>query len=204
MSPQNRKAKTKHATANPSCAPKASAKENTDIATRNLGLICGRCIYYHRRLPGSVKTFYDVEDMISEIVMHVWRVREKYDSTKARESTWLRHVTDNRCRSILSSYSEKNPITGEWEVRKKFNTSVLSDEVVNYLPVPYRGELHEAKSAVERVIEFGSDSVIDFLDKVFNGGLITEVPAYELRQTAKRCGARLKDFELVYRLATGA
>ena len=148
--------------------------------------------------------------MIQDVVLHVFQVNQKYDAAKAKESTWIQHITDNKCLSILSYYQTQyrascETISLDASITTDSDQTVLSkyDDANRWRQSQSTQEIREAKEAVEKVIELGSDSVRDFLEKLLSGGLIEEVPAYSLQALAKRCSATLKDFELVFRYASG-
>lgn len=143
-------------------------------------------------LPVSVRSYYDPEDMIADVAFHVFKKSGLFNPEKARESTWVQHVTDNKCKSILAHHTAQRYSACE--------TVELTSEVWSGVRAPSTLALREAKSAVERVIQFGSDEVREFLDLLFNGGLITCVPVYALREAARKSGATRQDFELVFRL----
>jgi len=148
-----------------------------------------------------VKSGYDVEDMIGDVVMHVWRVRAKYDAKRAKEVTWVYWVADRKCQAIVQRYRAKKrtmeitegdaPADGQTD-RTIFDSIAAPDNTV---------DMRNAKDAVERVIETGSDATRDFLDRLFGGKPISAVPAYELTTLARRCGVTCRDFEMVYRRA---
>lgn len=159
-------------------------------------------------LPLDIQNFYDAEDMISDAVLHVWRVREKYDSSKAKESTWIQHITDNFCISKLAHYSTLQfsactTVSLDSVLSVDTDSSVLSkyDDASRYRCSQTTQEVREAKDAVEKVIEFGSDTIKDFLDRLFNGRELTEIPHFSLRKLAEQHKVNCRDFELVYRLA---
>ncbi len=161
------------------------------LAEKHVALIASRCIFWWRFLPASVKIWYDVDDMIGGAVLHVVKRSTKYDASKAKESTWIHHVTDNFCMSQLA----------HWKSHKYSDceTVELDEDASRKIKATSSLEMRESRAAVERLIEIASDAVRDFLDKVFNGGVITEVPAWELREAARCAGANLSDIERVYR-----
>ena len=186
----------RHSTA----APAADSKETADIAVRNLGIIAGRVFYYYRFLPQNTRNGYDSEDMIADVVTHIVRRSSKYRAEIARESTWVRRVTDRYCIELLQHHS-----------RKMFTaiTNVeLSDEL--QIPTPSFERQSSAFNAVERVIEFGSDGVLDVIEfllsgRMKNAGKPKELPPatlQEFRTVARRCSASIEDFQLVLQYAS--
>jgi DNA-directed RNA polymerase specialized sigma24 family protein len=144
-----------------------------------------------------VKASYDIEDMIGDVVLRIWRQRLKYNPKRARESTWVTMTARGECLNIL--YKSQ---------RLKYQactTVELTADLERTVPGNSTQRTAIAKDAVERVIEFSSDAVLNFLQQLFSG-TVTQVPTYvveELKSTCKRCGASLEDFQLVYRLVTG-
>jgi len=135
--------------------------------------------------------------MISEVVLHVYRNRGCYNPQRAKESTWVWHVADNKCKVILSHYRKMK--------YEACSTIEITNEMSVYLTSPKTTlERREAIDTIERVIELGSEAARDLLEKIFTG----RAPRYpdpdavdDLKKTARRCSAKLRDFELVYRAA---
>ncbi len=131
--------------------------------------------------------YYDIEDMVSDVVLHVVQKSDKYDQSKARESTWVWHVAENKCKSILGHHSSK-----QYTAMKTVDLTV---DVRDTNQSDYRRD--QAKNAVERLIEFGSDEVRDFLDRLFNSKPITSIPVYEIRCLARRYSISFWDLKIV-------
>ena len=134
-----------------------SCKTDADIAVRNLGIISQRALWWYRYLPQSVRNFYDAEDMIAEVVLHVVSNASKY-LPKCKESTWVWWVAERRCLSILSHYN-----------RKKINvfTVELDDKTLPSTASIERRRM--ALDAVERVLEYSSDRVLNLIEQLLDG-----------------------------------
>ena len=161
------------------------------LVEKHLALIAKRCLFWWRFLPASVRVWYDPDDMIAEAVLHVCKRSARYDPNKAKETTWVYCVTDNFCKSRLQHWKARmyaDCETVEWD-----------DDVARKMPAASIAELRESRDAVERLIEVATDRVRGFLEKMFEGGLITEVPAWELREAARRSGVTADDLIRVYR-----
>ncbi len=158
------------------------------IANRHLGIIARHCSRYWKILPAETRSYYDIEDMIGDVVLHVIKRAHHYDADKAKESTWVWHVAENRCRSIVGHYQTK-----QYTACQTVELTTEVDDVTHYST---RRE-NEAKNAVERMIEFGSAEVRDFLDRIFNSRHITVIPAYELQTLAKQHSVSLTDLMIV-------
>ena len=200
-------------------------KAAASIAVRNIGIISGRCLYYHKFLPPNVRDGYDVEDFISDVVCHVVKQQRKFDPGKAKESTWIWHVADRSCRSKLSYYNSQ-----------RLKAEVVEIEEVALPPAPGFERRKIAFNAVERVIEAGSDGVLWLVDAILSGEAVGEARARrgrvgtwlhlrgegvligidgkvlagspeavglveELRESFKRHGASLEDLRLVLNYA---
>jgi hypothetical protein len=171
----------------------------TVLAEKHLGLIAGRCLHWWWRLPSDVRTWYSEEDLISEAVMLVYMRTAKYDATRARETTFVYHVVENFCKGKLGHFQAKKFAAcetlelAEIELAGSFETSDPRD----------CQELRRSKDAVERVIEMASDAVREFIDKIFNGGSITNVPIHEFLAATESAGATYDDFERVYKAVVG-
>ena len=76
------------------------------LECQHLGIIVKRCMHWYRRLPKRVQAFYDVEDMIGDVVLHVITyAAPRYKRDMAAGSTYVWHVTDNKCKMILTHYA---------------------------------------------------------------------------------------------------
>lgn len=164
-----------------------------EIATRHLGIIASCCITHWKRFPLDVKTFYDLEDMISDVVLHVVKVAEKYDARKAKESTWVHHVSSNYCKTLVSMRKVKRFSacqTVELTPAQELSLKALSME-----------EVDRAIDAVEAFISIASDGALDLLEQVLEGRLF-EIPyrsIEDFRAASARSRLTLRDLELVYR-----
>ncbi len=165
-----------------------SLTPQADLAQRHLGIAAKLCLKYYRYLPNDVKSYYDLDDMIADVVLHVFKKSSQYNSSKSKESTWVWHVVDNKCKSILGHFQTKQYTA--------MQTVELPADISEKLQVGTRRE-SEAKNAVERMIQYGSDEVRDFLDRIFNAKPIKLVPAYELQQLAKQYSVSLTDLMIV-------
>lgn len=108
-------------------------------------------------------------------------------------------VADRKCQTITARFRVQKRTMEMVEGDALTGDSQKSTVLDRYAAPNSSEELRAAKDAVEHVIEFGSDATRDFLDRLFNGKPVKTVPAYELRATAKACGATYRDFQLVYR-----
>ena len=182
-------------------------------AEKHLGIIAQRAHVYWRRLPAGARNYYDIDDMIADVVLHIWKRASSYNPKRAQESTWVWRVADNRCKEICAHYlSQKYTACGESDLLiDLLETRETSQEHC----IPHRGilpanrdagRLREACEAVERMIEFGSDAVQDLLEQILCGHLRSRPSpdtVVELKACAKKHSVRLRDLEMVYRYATG-
>jgi DNA-directed RNA polymerase specialized sigma24 family protein len=195
----------------PSKSPRkkpATTTEERSLAEKHLGIIAQRVFVYWKLLPESVRSYYDADDMIGDVVLQVWRVSPRYDPKRAKESTWIWHVANNQCRSILARYRLQKYATIQaadlmTAVTEKASSAHASHSAINGNPATVEGvRLREAYDAVERVIQSGSAALRDFLQQVFHQKLRRKPPheiLNELREVSRRCRASLSDFEIVYR-----
>jgi hypothetical protein len=175
-------------------------EEEDDISARHLGIISGRCLYWWRKLPARARAWYDAEDMISEVRAHVWRKQTMYDAAKARESTWIHHVADNCCLSILLHMKTMKYAACE-TVDLETMTPRQIGKCAEALATQSDEELAESANVVERVLMIGSDGVLDLLQLIFEGRAreASRESFDDLVKTARRCGASADDFVAVYR-----
>ena len=180
----------------------STQKETADIAVRNLGIISQRVFYWYRFLPQNIRSGYDPEDMISDVVTHVVRRCEKYNSKLARESTWVWRVVDRYCLELVQHFNRKMFTDCE-------NVS-MEEPACSKMATPSFERQFSAFNAVERVIEFGSDSVLDIIETLLSGrmksnGKTKDPPLealQEFRTVARRCSASIEDFQLVLQYAS--
>ena len=166
-----------------------------DIITKHLGIIAGRCLYYWRMLPPSVRAGYDPEDMISDTVLHVWTrlTTAKYQTSRGASSTFVWHVSNNYCQVLLGKYSCKKRGAG---------VTVPMPETPLTVSGPNRMKILESRDAVERVLQYSSESALELLDRLFTQSSrrprATPEAIKDLRACAREQHATLADFETVY------
>lgn len=176
----------------------AAEQKRRTLAEKHLGIIAERCKRHWASLPPRVRASYDMEDMLGDAVAHVLTVQHKHDPKRAKESTFVFHVADNKCKSILAKYSSKK-VTPPGELLDLEDLSAIEDPDAE-------ARLQEAKNAVERVIERGSDrvcDVVEFLVYGRGGERVNAEGAAELKSTARSCGALFEDFYLVHKYLGG-
>ena len=176
------------------------------LAIRHTGIITQRALHWHRCLPQSVRNHYDVEDMVSDVIMHVLAQSPKHDASRGRESTFVWWTADNKCKCILKFWQKQMRAGAPVEVvedgvaytRGSCSTVELSDLVARRLPcVDESPDYLRALDAVERVIEYASDAALDVLEDLLSGGLRRAVPddlVRELRTLAAHHNASMDDF----------
>jgi hypothetical protein len=138
-----------------------------------------------------------VEDFIGEVVVHVVKNSPRYNPGIAKDSTWVWHVAENKCKAILSHYQKMKYVNCE--------TVALSSEMESYIASPKANlERREAMNVVERVIEYASDAALELLESILTGRAPKNpdpTAVEDLKEAAQRCSARLRDFEIAYRFA---
>jgi len=171
-----------------------ATSDSQSLAEKNVGLIAQRVLIFWRHLPERARYFYDVEDMISDAVVHVLRKSAQYDPQRARESTWIQRVTDNFCRDRLQHYTTRQ--------YTHCATVDMTPAVENHIQTKDFNALRNAREAVERVIEYSSDPVLDFLELLFEGIVVrkpSRIIQEELKTVARKRGATCDDFITVLR-----
>lgn len=160
-----------------------------ELASRHFRIIAKRCHYWHHYLSPSTRNFYDVDDMIAEVVMHVVSRSHRHNSSRGRESTMVWHVADNKCKTII----------GRYLYPKRAGESVELTPAVMLRLVSHDPPYLLAREAVERVIQTGSDGVREIVDHIFRGKFVDfpQERFEEVRRTADRCAATKEDFRLV-------
>ncbi len=177
------------------------------IAARHLGVISQRCLKWWKYLPPRTRAWYGVEDMIGDVVLHVVKMSHRFDPGKAKEVTWVFHVADNRCRTILTFY-------GKAMRCDKDNTAELTPLLAKRMAAADTVDRRESINAVYRMIERSAEAVCDLLEMVLEDGVDkTRESVYErylerdpevveeLRQVVWECDVTLEDFESVLKYA---
>ncbi len=186
------------------------------MATRHLGIITQRVLHWHKYLPQSARNHYDVEDMVSDVVLHVLAQSPRHDAARGRESTFVWWTADNKCKCILKFWQKHmragTPVEVEEDGvvyrRGSCVTVSLTDVVARTLPCADEGpETAHALSAVETVIEMSSDAVLDVLELLLSGALgkraVPEEVVSELRETTVKFGVTMDDFVRVIAATVG-
>ena len=177
------------------------------MAVRHIGIITTRVLHWHRCLPPSVRSHYDVEDMVADVAMHVLAQSPKHDASRGRESTFVWWTADNKCKCILKHWQKQMRAGAPVEVeedgvvyrRGSCFTVGLTDVVARTLPCDDQSpDFVRALDAVERVIEYASDAACDVLESLLSGTLgqrgVAPETVDELRTVAARHGATMNDF----------
>lgn len=159
----------------------------------NLGIIAKLSLQYWRSLPISVASYFTVDDLISETVLHVVQVSKSFNDQRGKSSTFVWWAAQNHCREVLQRYSTQK--------RQAITCSIDSLQIArpdNHVRVLI------AKDAVERIIEFASDDVRRFLAVLlYPGGgrsktvKLTEPVRDEIRKLARQNGVTEEDFRIV-------
>jgi hypothetical protein len=190
-----------------------SGNPDREIAGRHLGIITRRCLFWYPFLSPEVHTQYDIEDMISDVVCTVVKRASRYNPAKGRESTLVWHITENKCRTILGYYNYKKRSackTIALETLAQMMGGEDSSVGDGWLPasctIPEQEAVNfrHSREAVERVIQYSSDAVVDIVAKILTGNIgrtsISPAKIREVRKAADRCAATLDDFVTVMRL----
>jgi len=175
-------------------------------------VISQRCLKYWKHLPISARAYYDLDDMIAEVVLHVVSRASKYNAAKAKEVTWVYWVADNYCKLLLTRYGARK--------LTDCTTTTLSDPETGQLRRTLQStdnttRIREAVDAIERVIDCGSDAVCDLMEILLEGRFLRRwssktLEQYitddhevvdELRQVMDRCHATVDDLRLVMQVA---
>lgn len=186
--------------------PKASSRSeesrHKEIAQIHLGIIVSRVAAYWKYLPQTVRNFYDLEDMVSDCVLHVIRVSHRYDPNKAKSSTWVWHVANHYCEDLRDHFQTQQYVSFEYSVQ--LDQPVLGDDSEQNRELPAPTDTRRVSfDAVEKVIEYGSDELLELLNDIFYRGInIRKIPEYlanEFRRLADQHSADYDDFIAVYR-----
>jgi DNA-directed RNA polymerase specialized sigma24 family protein len=195
---------------------KVKSKASDQLVVQNLGIVAERVLRYWHLLPPNVRSIYDVEDMINDVILHVVRKSAHYTKRRAKSTTFIHHIADNRCKDILAFYSvkkrtgimialdsEEHILAGILLEDSRNQMSVTSAELPAQEAVD-RVALLESVARVERVIAYSSPELREFLYQLFHQNpsrpgkrLLTE-----LQEIVHSVGASYEDFRLVFRYVT--
>lgn len=165
------------------------------LISDNLGIIAKLALQHWRLLPISVASYFTVDDLIGETVLHVVQVSKFYNNQRGKSSTFVWWAAKNHCREVLQRYSTQK-------------RQAVTCPIDNLQIAKPDGQIRVlmAKDAVERVIEFASDDVRRFLAVLLHPGggrsktvKLTEPVRNEIRKLSKRNGATEEDFRVVLR-----
>lgn len=183
---------------------KPAASDTREITMRNLGIIAERALHYWQRLPASVKIFYEADDMISDVVLHVYRKARLYDADRAKPSTFVYNVASRRCQDILAHY---------WAPKRGAAVTVPLEEswaaeaaekalIADYVAANRNDELN-SRDVIEHIIQRSPDFVRRFLAELFSPGGVQKLPPQEtldaLRKVIRQESATRQDFDTVLR-----
>lgn len=204
------------------CSTPSDEESKNALAVRHLGIITARVLHWWRFLPPSTQRYYDVEDMVGDVILHVIRVRNRYDPDTAMESTFVHHIADNKCLSILSHYRTRKlsaceTISIDDPLPNTSNNRASTHSLLTRITAPAGAispHYQEALEAVERTIQSASDAVCDLLEIILEGRVLRTTPnalkiclerehtiVADLKRTMQHCGATVADLELVLRYA---
>lgn len=135
---------------------------DNDLIAANLGIVVRIASTYWRRLPAHLRSVYDIEDLVSEIVLHLLQKQSSYRPSRGAASNFVWHVSENCCRSLLQHHYQKK------RRGTVYNGGLFSGERE---PVPASWHHHpqsprdlaEAFMAMERVLADASPNLIEAL-----------------------------------------
>jgi DNA-directed RNA polymerase specialized sigma24 family protein len=157
---------------------------------------------YWKQLPPHVKCSYDLEDMLSDMVLYVIKRSEKYSSGRGAPSTFTWTVAENYCRTLLKRET--------WQKRATEGMSYIDAPLLDGLSPrllseeSYQCKLNASRKAVEMMIRFASDELREALSDLLTAKrsrygqyMQQEMLAQEVRKLAKRHNISADDFRTV-------
>jgi len=175
-------------------------KPNLKEASDYIGIITKLSLRYWRKLPPHVQSFFDAEDMVSEVVLSVLVASQRYDPARAAPSTFVHCVAENHCRTLVSKH----------ELKKRFSSEIVSFDDLQRWSRPtnqVRKDIHnwsrpdrgiqcaESRMAMERLIADASENLRRALWSFFTS-----------RQLSKFHGPELSEFRMLvakHRISAG-
>ena len=131
-------------------------KPRLSDATDHFGIIAKLSFRYWKLLPPHVRSFFDVEDMISEVTLQVVIASQKYSPRRGRPSTFVHNVAENHCHTIV----------GKHKLKKRLATEVIPLELLGpRLVSPSEALLwRESRMAVEKILADASFNLRNALE----------------------------------------
>jgi hypothetical protein len=156
------------------------------------GLVWKFARKYWPRLPTSTQSFYDLDDMVGDLNVHViWALRERYDPARGtQQTTFLYWCLQNYCRSFVSSCYAQKRVGFPVEATEVFPTLVCPDMERRRV---------EVVAAMERLLEDASDELrYTFSDWLWEGSRsISTACAEEMRRLCRCHSVDVQDLRLV-------
>lgn len=166
-----------------------------DIITSNIGLITHRCRKHYLKLPARAQVYFDVDDMVQATIAHIALVAHKFDSSKAKSSTWIWMVTDNYCKALITHYRSQRYMAA-------YEVSLDIDEIPDTAKPPQ--DVYESREQIEGLIRMASPVTRDFIEFLFKRSMTADSvrkPSqdvmWELRSLVKMLGVHYDDFTAV-------
>jgi len=144
-----------------------------------------------RHLPASVQAFYDVEDMVGDVILSLWTVWDKFDPERGVSiGTYLYTCAQNQCRSIVGHYAAQKRFPGVTQPMETMEAVLLAPQS--------ELEVSLACRMVEAFIREAEGDLGTVLDNVFRLGSTAglQSAAKQLREIARAQHLSRKDFEL--------
>lgn len=155
----------------------------------NMGVIVRSVAQNYFKLPVYVRSFYDFDDMVSEVVTAVVQFGGTYDPARSKAVTFVAMVSQTQCLKIVSHYFR--------EKRMVKDIPYKSREIQRF------DEQLEAIDNVQSVIMQVSQPVrFQLLQSLAGGTKLNSKAAKEVREVAQRNGATFEQFRVLQNVIT--
>lgn len=138
------------------------------------------CQFWHK-LPPAVRTWYDIDDMVSDCVIQVLRVKSKYSPSRGCVSTFIYTVARNHCKQIIESHMQH---------KRQAVLLYLDADVMFHNLLPARTALPDqrmrAKETFELLLSRGSDDLRQTLSLIMEGKAVSRTHIAALAPEVKR------------------
>lgn len=183
---------------------KKKAEISQTLCEKHAGVIVKLANKYWWKLPPHVRVSYDVEDMISELTVHLLKREVYFQRSRGATSTFAWTVVENFCWVIIKRETWQKRFTNG-TVSLDIPRDEQSVEVLDALAsLDQQQKLRESKKAVEQMIRFASDELREALSDLLTAHHYRlhrycrrEELQHEVQKIAKTHNVSIDDFRTV-------
>lgn len=200
---------------------KRISNSKNEIASNHLGIIAKLSLRYWKGLPDHVKVYLDLEELIADTVLYVSIKSERYDESKAAESTFVYWLAESYLKNTVVKYRQPKyaaslvfPIDEMIAVDEdkpripgRLSTT-LAAKTIDKVATDDKhwweeGQWLDSISGFEKLLQYASSSLRNALERFFQNRRFGSIPKNdlsELRDLVKQYGVSRSDFEAVLKV----